>query len=287
MTRSATSLLTWDLDAMPKYLLTDGESNPKTAKSIAAGYMTAILHLSPANKSGRNVCPHASAGCKAACLDEAGHGGIGLDDDGLNSVQAARIQRTRYWARDRQGFLADLVKELEAKLRKAAKADLSLAARLNGTSDLAWERWPVKRNGIAYANIMLAFPEITFYDYTKWPTYRRRMACPDWPANYHLTFSLSETNAEQAAAELAAGVNVAVPFTTPTTKRKLDDGSKAYRHNLPPSAMVAGYFAPVVDGDLTDLRFLDNGQGVIVGLRAKGTKRLLEAGVKHGFILPA
>ncbi|CAB4182866.1 hypothetical protein UFOVP1328_57 [uncultured Caudovirales phage] len=277
----------FDLDRKPNYLLTNGESNPKTAKSVAAGYETAILHLSPASKSGRNVCPHSSPGCRAACLDEAGHGGINLDADGLNTVQAARIQRTRYWARDRQGFLADLVKELESKLARATRRELKLAARLNGTSDLPFERWPVERNGQTFANIMEAFPEVTFYDYTKWPTLLRRKACPDWPTNYTLTFSLSETNATQAAAELAAGVNVAAPFTTPTTKRTLDDGTKAYRHSLPPSAMIEGIIAAAVDGDLTDLRFLDKGTGVIVGLRAKGTKRLLNAGVAAGFILPA
>ena len=31
--------------------------------------------------------------------------------------------------------------------------------------------------------------------------------------------------------------------------------------------------SPVIDGDLSDLRFLDSTQGSIVGLRAKGTAR--------------
>jgi hypothetical protein len=272
---------------MPGYLLTDGESNPKTAKSIAAGYMTAILHLAPANRSGRNLCPHSSPGCRKACLNEAGQGGIALDADGLNTVQVARIQRARLLARERHTFMALMVKETEAKLRKAERLDLKLAERPNGTSDMPFERWPVTRNGITYRNIMEAFPEVQFYDYTKWPTLLRRKGCPDWPENYHLTFSLSETNAQQAAAELAAGVNVAAPFAVGTSKIKLADGTKVYRHALPTQTTIAGWNADVIDGDLTDLRFLDEGTGVVVGLRAKGTKRLLQAGVEAGFFLPA
>jgi hypothetical protein len=267
----------WSLDGpVPRGGLLTIDGQPKTIKGEKAGYLTAVLHLSPADRSGRNVCPHASAGCRAACLNESGRGGIGLDADGMNTIQAARIRRTRYWSRDRAGFLAALVRELELFTAKADRRGLAPAVRLNGTSDLPWELWPVTRDGVTFPNIMEAFKAdgVTFYDYTKWPTARRRKGCPDWPSNYSLTFSLSEDNAEQAAAELAAGVNVAAPFTT----RK--------GHALPPSGMVAGTLAAVIDGDESDLRFTDP-VGVIVGLRAKGARRLVDAGVRAGFILPA
>lgn len=275
----------YNLDAMPKSLLT--YVNPKTAKGEGHGYLTAILHFAPADRSGRNVCPHATAGCRAACLNEAGRGGIGLDADGLNTIQAARIRRTRWWARDRERFLEALVAEAETVIRKAERHGLKPALRPNGTSDLPWERWPVTRGGIEYANIMRAFPEITFYDYTKWPIDLRRKGCPDWPSNYHLTFSLAEDNHVEAERALAAGVNVAVPFTTLTSKITLPTGERAYRHSLPPSVMVGGRIAAVIDGDQTDLRFLDGADGVVVGLRAKGNRRLVEAGRKAGFILAA
>ena len=38
--------------------------NPKTLKGMAQGYMTYILHLAPADLSGKNTCPKATAGCK-------------------------------------------------------------------------------------------------------------------------------------------------------------------------------------------------------------------------------
>jgi len=278
----------FDLDQRPPVggLLTRG--NPKTAKGEKLGYLTAVLHLSPADRSGRNVCPFASNGCRAACLDQSGRGGIGLDRDGLNTIQTARIRRTRYWSQNRDAFLAALMREIENHVKLAGKHGLAPAVRLNGTSDLPWERWPVNRGGETFANVFEAFPTITFYDYTKWPTARRRAGVTQWPTNYHLTFSLSEDNAEQAAVELAAGINVAAPFSTST--RKTRDRS-TYAENLPPLAMIAGQISQVIDGDQTDLRFTDP-VGVIVGLRAKAPvgprgRAIIAEGIRAGFILPA
>jgi hypothetical protein len=243
----------FDLDALPKSLLTVG--NPKTAKGEKEGYLTAILHLAPEKVSGRNVCPHATAGCAAACLNTAGRGGIGLNADGLNVIQVARIQRTRWFHRDRDGFLTSLAHEIAAHVRTAARHGLKPTVRLNGTSDLPWERFPVTRDGQTFPHIFAAFPRVTFYDYTKWPV-RLRPLVAGIP-NYSLTFSLAESNDEKAGDALDAGMNVAAVFAV---KRGGD---------LPPSAMIAGRIAPVIDGDATDLRFTDP-TGVIVGLRAKG-----------------
>jgi hypothetical protein len=249
---------TFDLDAMPGSLLTRG--NPKVAKGEAHGVLTAIMHLAPERVSGRNVCPHATAGCAAACLNTAGRGGIGLDADGLNSIQAARIQRTRWFHRDRAGFLCALVSEIAAHERYAIRHGLRPAVRLNGTSDLPWERFPVERDGTVYPHVFAAFPSITFYDYTKWPA-RLRPLVRDIP-NYSLTFSLAdgEKSEREAAAAIDAGINVAAVFAV---KRGAD---------LPAVHMIGATIAPVIDGDSTDLRFLDphGTRGVIVGLRAKG-----------------
>jgi hypothetical protein len=243
----------YDLDAVPLSLLTTG--NPKTAKGEGHGYFTAIMHLAPASLSGRNVCPHATDGCRAACLNTAGRGGIGLDTDGLNVIQAARIRRTRYWQRDRESFMAALVTEVARHAASARRHGLRPAVRLNGTSDLPWERFPVVRDGQRFRCIMRAFPEVTFYDYTKWPM-RLRPLVAGIP-NYSLTYSLAEDNDVHAAAALAAGVSVAAVFDT------------GKGHALPESFSIAGQSATVIDGDSTDLRFLDPA-GVIVGLRAKG-----------------
>jgi hypothetical protein len=99
---------------------------------------------------------------------------------------------------------------------------------------------------------MAMFPTVQFYDYTKIQNRR------DLPANYHLTFSLAESNDEQARLAIANGMSVAVVFRTkdfPTTFMGL----------------------PVVNGDETDLRFLDDA-GSIIALKAKGKARKDDTG---------
>jgi hypothetical protein len=246
------------LNLLPASLLTTG--NPKVAKGEAHGVLTAIMHLAPERVSGRNVCPHATAGCAAACLNTAGRGGIGLDSDGLNVIQVARIRRTRWFHRDRPAFLAALVAEVAKHERSAKRHKLRPAVRLNGTSDLPWERFTVMRDGVTFPHIMAAFPNVTFYDYTKWPV-RLRPLVAGIP-NYSLTFSLADgvKSETEAAHALESGVNVAAVFAV---KRGGD---------LPDMHAVGGVLAHVIDGDSTDLRFLDPSErtGVVVGLRAKG-----------------
>lgn len=233
------------LDAMPRELLTT--SNPKTAKGEHAGYLTTALHLAPAMVSGRNVCPHATQGCADACLNTAGRGA-------MPAAQTARIRRTRFWARDRAGFMATLVDELERHQRSARARGMRAAARLNALSDLPWERFPVRRGGEVLPHVFAAFPDVTFYDYTKWPIRLRPLVAEI--SNYSLTFSLAEDNDAHAAAALAAGVNVAVVFGGP----------------LPERFRVGDVVAPVIDGDANDLRFTDP-PGCFVGLSAKGRAR--------------
>ena len=255
-----TAATDWRLDDQPLSLLTTG--NPKTAKGEGSGYLTAILHLAPADRAGTiNVCPHASEGCRAACLNTAGRGGIGLDAADLNAIQAARIRRTRWFKRDRAGFLRELSDEIGKHVRAAARHGLTPAVRLNGTSDLPWERLPHPDTG---ETLPAMYPEARFYDYTKWPLHLREPS-----ASYHLTYSLSEhPQAEsRAGAALRLGTNVAVVFAV---KR----GGE-----LPASYPLDGVEWPVIDGDLTDLRFMDP-EGCIVGLRAKGRA----IGTRDGFV---
>lgn len=241
----------FDLGANPKSLLT--LRNLKTAKGEKHGYLTAILHLAPHKLSGRNVCSHASAGCIAACLNTSGRGGIGLDADGLNVIQVARIRRTRYFTRDRQAFMLDLACEVADHERTALARGLKPCVRLNGTSDLPWENIALGK----HANIMAMFPGVQFYDYTKVPVRLRRRAAS--VPNYHLTFSLSESNDSNATEALANGMSVAVAMNV----RKGQPLPACFKLNM--------HTVHVVDGDLTDLRFLDP-KAVIVGLRAKGSR---------------
>ena len=214
-------------------LFTEKRGNPKTAKNAAH---SVILHLSPANRSGFEVCKHRTPGCSASCLNLAGRGGIGAP--AVNSIQIARIARTTSFFKERDKFYYDLYKDLELLEKQSDKLGLPAAARLNGTSDVPWER--VK------PELFFEFSLIQFYDYTK---YSNRLDLPD---NYHLTFSLSETNKAQALDVLDRGQNVAAVFDT--------------KKDQPLPAECWGY--PVHDADLDDERFAD--PYGIAGLRAKG-----------------
>jgi hypothetical protein len=125
---------------------------------------------------------------------------------------------------------------------------------LNVFSDWMWERQSITitpelarkygtRSG-RFASVLELFPEVQFYDYTK---HFSRMFRPR-PSNYHLTFSLTENNASQAQKVLRAGMNIAAVVTQ-------KEGTLFGHH--------------VIDGDLTDLRFLDPPASV-AGLRPKG-----------------
>jgi len=212
--------------------------NPKTLKGLKKGYASAILHLSPSVMSGIQTCPKATKGCSAACLNTAGRGGLGLKAKGDNGVQKARRRKTHQFFVRRTEFMARLEIEISNHVKVAEAKGLVPCIRLNGTSDIRWETVPCGD----HANVFARFPDVQFYDYTKVPG--RDLSIP----NYHLTFSLAESNEADAEAELQRGMNVAVVF----------DGV--------PSEYLG---TPVVDGDESDLRFLDP-KGVVVGLKAKG-----------------
>lgn len=224
-------------------------SNTKTRKGEARGFVTFILHLAPGNLSGFQVCPGASRGCLASCLNTAGRGRFA-------QIQAARIAKTRRFFEDRAGFMLQLADDIRAAVRFANRRGLTLAIRLNGTSDIRWENIPAGD----FPNLMAMFPAITFYDYSKLAN-RRNL-----PPNYRLTFSRAEHNDAKVPDAIAAGHNVAVVFDTGKTA------------DLP--ATFRGL--PVIDGDADDLRFLDPA-GVVVGLRAKGSAK----GDRSGFVVAA
>lgn len=208
------------------------DSNYKTAKGQAFGYMTGILYLAPADLSGWEVCPMRSQGCTMACLNTAGRGG-------MTSVQASRIAKTDWYFTDRAGFMAQIVRDIVALCSKAEREDYTPCVRLNGTSDIPWERVAFEAHGRTWANIMEMFPMIQFYDYTKIKKRALAHARGEMPANYHLTFSATEDNAEDVAEVLAAGGNVAiVAREVDAIKARLGEVS-------------------IHDADEHDLRFLD------------------------------
>lgn len=210
-------------------------TDTKTVKGEKKGYLTGILYLAPANESGYEMCPARSKGCTQSCLFTAGRGVF-------PQVKKARLAKTAKFVHHQDAFMGELVGDIFALITKAKNKGMTPCVRLNGTSDIDWERIPC----LGKANIMEWFPDVAFYDYTK------RLDRGPLPDNYSLTFSRSESNGVKVKKAIDAGLNVAVVFSG----------------GLP--STYAGL--PVIDGDESDLRFLD-GEGVIVGLKAKGKAR--------------
>lgn len=213
----------------------------KTVKGNDEGYLTAIMYMTPFKSFGANLCPMAeTAGCIEGCLNTAGRGA-------MNSVQKGRARKTKWYVKDRAGFMAQLHKDLTRFQNYCDKRDIKPCVRLNGTSDIRWETILIDGQ-----SIFDHFPAIQFYDYTK--IANRKV---DHISNYDLTFSYSEANpayAKQVNIALERGLNIAVVF------RKKESIPKTFL-NL-----------PTIDGDKNDMRFLDPKQ-TVVALYAKGKAR--------------
>jgi hypothetical protein len=225
-------------------LLSAGTTNAKTKKNEAETY---ILYLAPArqNSTGKSVCPHATEGCTWACLFTAGLGAF-------SNVQQARIRKTDLFFENRNLFLNMLILDLNKINDKAVRENKTIFVRLNGTSDLDFD----KILKLSFRPSLQDFSNLKFYDYTKDKVRARVQASsmhPNWIDNYKVTYSRSEVSTDtELVSLLSEGVNVAVVF-----KKDLPE------HYL-------GF--PVLDGDLSDLRYNDP-KGYVIGLKAKGKAR--------------
>ena len=225
--------------------------NPKILKGLKQGFNTYILHLAPADLSGHEVCPKRTLGCTLACLNKAGRGGMFKKGESTNMIQEARIRKTKALFDNRTSFMADLVKDIELGIKQSAKKGLVPVFRLNGTSDLSFEKYEVIRAGKLFRNVFEAFSDIQFYDYTK-VLGRKITNIP----NYHLTFSAADGNDTDVAKAITQGYNIAVVFGVKKTE--------------PLPTEYSGL--PVINADEHDLRFIDSADGrqVVAGLYAKG-----------------
>ena len=221
----------------PKTLLSRSAKVDKCEKfNVSVG----VVYLTPGY-----FCPSATDACRKGCL---GHTSGHMHMPGPTK---ARDQRSALYVEQNEVFCQQLKDEIARHLARCKKKQLTPAIRLNGTSDISWER--------RHRDIFDEFPTVQFYDYTK---VRVRMSqylasgtkCDNsWPSNYHLTFSGSGSQPDVAKRILHAGGNVAVVFWPELPSRWWD--------------------YPVIDGDTHDARFVDPA-GAIVGLRAKGIARV-------------
>ena len=223
--------------------------NPKAIKAQKLGWMNAINYMAP-HRSAHvgDLCGNASPGCIALCLGE--HSGNAAL---YPAVMQSRIRKAQWFMKDRKAFIVEMLAHIDNARNQARKAKLALCVRLNGATDLAWE-------GLAPQAFELN-SDIQFVDYTK--SVKRALAHAQgrMPANYHLTFSRSETNEAQCLEVLRAGGNVAVVSSLPMPDKYL------------------GY--TVINGDESDLRHLDP-RNVVVWLTPKGNKAKQD---KSGFVL--
>lgn len=236
-----------------RYLTT---ANPKLDKCTRKGYLAAGLFLAPADLAGtgHDLCPNRTPQCTALCLNTAGRGQ-------MTTTQNARIRKTHEaLAMGLRSFATiHLVHEIAAHERAAKKISMRPLVRLNGTTDIPWERVTMPGG----YNLMQLFSRVTFADYTKHPT----RVLTNTQTNYHLILSRSENNETTCLEHLKLGHRVAIVFSTPKGKR-------LPRH---------WYGFPVHDGDLHDAHFLWP-KASVIGLRAKGraktttTRSYLEQG---------
>jgi hypothetical protein len=223
------------------YKLLGVEQDAKTTKGSKRGYLTGILYLAPAKEADGVHDLCPMATPECRATCLYGAGMAGV----FPSIKAARIAKTLAYLENPKTFVATLAEDIRKLQIEAKQRRMVPAVRINGTSDL-----PKLAHELAKL-----FPDMQFYDYTKIPLPWKRTR-----SNYHLTFSYSGDNLAACVAAVRRGINVAVVF----------QGALPETWNG----------RPVINGDLSDLRFLDP-QGVIVGLKAKGAARKAQAG---GFV---
>ena len=241
------------LDLLGISYMGDTTNSTKTAKGQkSVNVMTYIVYLLSGKMSGIQMCKFASEGCLAACLNISGQALIGFHSVGLsNHCLIPRLIRTWLVAWNRP--VAEKVIEHEMLLAKkrAAKAAMKFAVRLNGTSDIWW------------GSLIKRHPDLTFYDYTKSPF---NMRLSDKFDNYHITFSYAgPDNVEHCAEALSRGHNIAIPVV----KGDIDRLLEAKR----------GYTL-----DESDARFLDSDEIRLGLLTVKHTPGTQE-GIDKGFLL--
>jgi hypothetical protein len=216
-------------------------TSSKLIRNLIVSHYTYSLNLSPANTSGFNVCSHSTAECRLGCLATSGRSGIEIFS-GKTIIKDCRIKKTKLFFENKSYFMNWLIADLKFWQAKAKKDGFFISARLNTLSDINWQTILFEGK-----NIFQLFPEIQFYDYTK-----NHLKFIDKPSNYHLTFSYTGKNTEMCKKLLSQGHNIAVVFKV--------------KHESELPTQFLGY--QVINGDLTDARFMD-AKGCVVGLKWK------------------
>ena len=226
-------------------------NNAKTVKGDGKEYVTAIFYGTPfkllIDDKEYNSCPLAEkASCFKPCLNTAGRGGIFKKGETTNTVQDARKRKTTMFYKEREKFLDLLFQDITKFEKKCISKGVQACVRLNGTTDIQWEKITMKDNKTVFD----LFPNVVFYDYTKIASrFGKKL-----PSNYHLTMSDSRESKAQKQINYALkrGGNVATVFFV--------------KKGQPLPTMHRG--RKVIDGDIDDNR-IDDDKNIVVGLRLK------------------
>ena len=121
----------------------------------------------------------------------------------MSSVQRGRERKTGWYHTDRIGVMDALINDITIFRRRQRKNGIQPCVRLNGTSDIQWEK----------AGIMEQFPDVQFYDYSKLLARVSKNTLP----NYALTYSGSMYSKQSKAALRKAvqrNLRIAVAYNT-------------------------------------------------------------------------
>lgn len=266
-----------ELQKKTTYLLTktisENDSKPnlrdKRFKNAYKIYKINIaeLLLVPYNISGKNLCPKAGI-CKNICLAYQG--------SNAGKQFKAQLRRTLSFLRDKKNFIKNLVKEIIEFINLCKKSNLHPAIRLNGYSDILWEKEKIKFKDVENLFMKHKHEPGSFryktddesgkylYEKIKYSldqNKHRRFNPEDEisiielfydihfydytkhtnrkvPPNYHLTFSYDKQNDE-----IVNNMNIAVIVDRNLKNELLND--KKYENIL-------------IDGDFQDCRILDD-----------------------------
>jgi hypothetical protein len=212
-------------------------SSSKLIKGLKKNVETYGIYLAPHNLSGFQVCPNSTTDCRNFCLFSSGRSKFDA------KIPKARITKTKMLFEQPEKFGNIMRKEINNASKLAAKKGHDFVLRMNLTSDISPEDY-------AGVNLLKEYSHLKFYDYSKSP---KRLELLKKYANYFLTFSYDGFEKTWKTCEefLQNNGNVSVVFYPEIPKT-----FKKYK---------------VIDGDLDDLRYLDE-RGCIVGLKYKRTK---------------
>jgi len=198
----------------PRLFSTD---SAKAAKASGFGYLNAIHYIAPATLGGAgNMCSHYTLACLYNCLGwQSGQASMVKDlDAGMNNVRESRKLKAQLFMKDRAEYMNRLARDIVALDKKARRDGLELCVRLNGSSDLRFERIQFAiddktAKALRLPNIaghkmtlLAMFPAIQFVDYTKNPN-----RLDNAPGNLSLTLSYSVENSADCVKALLSGHN--------------------------------------------------------------------------------